>query len=250
MLLVLLGLLVAAVLPRQTRASMRRIAAHPASSLGWGALTAFVIVPLVTIALVITIVGILLAIPWALIVVPAVFAFGFIAMGTFIGDRLLRAVGYRGESLLLAATVGIVATQLVRLIPYAGAIIVAAIWIIGTGAAIAAFFAWRRSRKQLAAAPSEEAEGERAEAARPPERRAPDSGPGWAASPPARVPLGLSPTTPRRQTGRDRHLARAAGEADLVAVRRVGEAAGGEDGAAADGARGAGRRRRAGSRRR
>ena len=159
-LLVLLGLLVAAVLPRQTRASMRRVATHPASSLGWGALTAFVIVPLVTVALVITIVGILLAIPWALIVVPAVFAFGFIAMGTFIGDRLLRAVGYRGESLLLAATVGIVATQLVRLIPYAGAIIVAAIWIIGTGAAVAAFFAWRRSRKQLAAVPSEETGGE------------------------------------------------------------------------------------------
>ena len=159
-LLVLLGLLVAGVLPRQTRASIRRIAGHPASSLGWGALTAFVIVPLVTVALIVTIVGILLAIPWALIVVPAVFAFGFIAMGTFIGDRLLRAVGYRGESLLLAATVGIVATQLVRLIPYAGAIIVAAIWIIGTGAAVAAFFSWRRNRKQLAAVPSEEAEGE------------------------------------------------------------------------------------------
>ena len=62
-LLVLLGLLVAAVLPRQTRASMRRVAAHPASSLGWGALTAFVIVPLATVALVITIVGILLSAP-------------------------------------------------------------------------------------------------------------------------------------------------------------------------------------------
>jgi hypothetical protein len=60
------------------------------------------IVPLVTVALVVTIVGILLAIPWALIVVPAVFAFGFIAVATFIGDRLLRAVGYRGESLLPA----------------------------------------------------------------------------------------------------------------------------------------------------
>ncbi len=118
------------------------------------------IVPVVTVALVITIVGILLAIPWALIIVPAVFAFGFIAMGTFIGERLLRAVGYRGESLLLAATVGMVATQLVRLILYAGAFIVAVLWIVGTGAAIAAFFAWRRSRKDLAAAPSEEAEDE------------------------------------------------------------------------------------------
>ena len=52
-LLVLLGLLVAAVLPRQTRASQERIAGHFWSSLGWGALTAIVIVPLVTLALVV-----------------------------------------------------------------------------------------------------------------------------------------------------------------------------------------------------
>ena len=159
-LLVLIGLLVAAVLPRQTRASEDRIARHPASSLGWGALTAFVIVPLVTLALVVTIVGILLAIPFALLVVPALFAFGFVAVGVFIGARLLRVVGYRGDSLLLAATVGIIASQLVRLIPFAGAIIVAVLWTIGTGAAIAAFFAWRRNRKRLAAVPSEEAASE------------------------------------------------------------------------------------------
>ena len=46
LLLVLLGLLIAAVLPRQTRASENRIAGHFWSSLGWGALTAIVIVPL------------------------------------------------------------------------------------------------------------------------------------------------------------------------------------------------------------
>ena len=170
-------------------------------------------------------------------------------MGTFIGDRLLRAVGYRGESLLLAVTVGIVASQLVRLIPYAGAIIVAVIWIIGTGAAIAAFFAWRRSRKQLAAVPSEEAESERAEAARRlRRRRARDQGPGGRHR---RSPGPFSVCSwPRRHDGRDRHLARAAGEADLVAVGRVGEPAGGEHRAPADGAEPLVVEDRAGSRRR
>ncbi len=159
-LLVLVGLLVAAVLPRQTRASEERLARHFGSSLGWGALTAFVIVPLVTLALIVTIVGILLAIPWVLIVVPAVFLFGFIAMGAFIGERLLALVGYHGDSLLPAVTVGVIASQLVRLIPYAGAPIVAVLWIIGGGAAIAAFFAWRRRRKQAPAVPADEAEGD------------------------------------------------------------------------------------------
>ena len=143
-LLVLLGLLVAAVLPRQTRASEERIAGHFWSSLGWGALTALVIVPLITLALVVTIIGILVAIPWVFAAV-AVFLFGYLAFGAFFGRSLLRLVGYRGDSLMLAVTVGVIASQLVRLIPYVGAPIVAVMWMIGGGGAIAAFFVWRRS---------------------------------------------------------------------------------------------------------
>ena len=100
-LFVLIGLLVAVVLPRQTRASSERLARHFPSSLGWGALTALVIVPVVTLALVITIVGILLAIPFVAIVVPAAFLFGYIAAGVFVGRGLLSVVGYHGNSLLL-----------------------------------------------------------------------------------------------------------------------------------------------------
>ena len=155
--LVLLGLLIAAVLPRQTRAPEQRIAGHFWSSLGWGALTALVIVPLITLALVVTIIGILVAIPWVFAAV-AVFLFGYLAFGAFFGRPLLRLVGYRGESLMLPVTVGVIASQLVRLIPYIGAPIVSLMWMIGGGAAIAAFFAWRRSNKQMRAVPSEEAE--------------------------------------------------------------------------------------------
>ncbi len=56
-------------------------------------------------------------------------------------------MGYHGENLMLAMTVGIIASQLVRLIPFAGAPIVTLMWLIGGGAAIAAFFSWRRSRR-------------------------------------------------------------------------------------------------------
>ncbi len=154
--LVLLGVLVAAALPRQTRASEERIAGHFWSSLGWGALTAVVIVPLVTLALVVTIIGILVAVPWVFAAV-AVFLFGYLAFGAFLGRALLRVVGYRRDNLWLAMTVGIIASQLIRLIPYAGAPIVSLMWMIGGGAAIAAFFAWRRSSKQMRAVPSGEA---------------------------------------------------------------------------------------------
>ncbi len=155
--LVLLGLLVAAVLPRQTRSSEQRIAGHFWSSLGWGALTAIVIVPLVTLALVLTIIGILVAIPWVLAAV-VVFLFGYLSFGALLGRALLRPVGYRRDNLMLAMTVGIIASQLIRLIPFAGAPIVSLMWMIGGGAAIAAFFTWRRSNKQLRALPSEGAE--------------------------------------------------------------------------------------------
>ena len=119
------------------------------------------IVPLVTLALVVTIIGILVAIPWVFAAV-VVFLFGYLAFGAFLGRALLRVVGYRRDNLMLAMTVGIIASQLIRLIPFAGAPIVSLMWMIGGGAAIAAFFAWRRSNKQLRAVPSEDAEsGER-----------------------------------------------------------------------------------------
>lgn len=157
-LLVLLGLLVAAVLPRQTRASEERIGRHFWSSLGWGALTALVIVPLITLALVVTIIGILVAIPWMFAAV-ALFLFGYLAFGAFLGRSLLRLVGYRGDSLMLAVAVGVIASQLVRLIPYVGAPIVAVMWTIGGGGAIAAFFVWRRSRR-AGAVPTQSAQDE------------------------------------------------------------------------------------------
>jgi hypothetical protein len=157
-LFVLIGLLVAAVLPRQTRAARDRLAQHFPSSLGWGALTALVIVPIVTLALVITIVGILLAVPFVAIVVPAVFLFGYLTAGAFVGRWLSSLLGYRGNNLMLTMTIGLIAAQLVRLIPYAGVVIVAVLWISGGGAAIAAFFSWNRARRRLSAVPPVQAE--------------------------------------------------------------------------------------------
>ena len=108
-----------------------------------------------------TIIGILVAVPWVFAAV-LVFLFGYLAFGAFLGRALLRVVGYRRDNLMLAMTVGIIASQLIRLIPFAGAPIVSLMWMIGGGGAIAAFFSWRRHNKQMRAVPSEDTEsGER-----------------------------------------------------------------------------------------
>ena len=130
---------------------------------------------------------------------------------------------------MLAITVGVVASQLVRLIPYVGAPIVAVMWMIGGGGG-------DRRLLRLAAEPRAGAvpdAGRGGRAARCASR--PDAGDATRRSP-AAAGGPLAPPAAGVRSVRDRHLAGAAGEADLVAVGRVGEPAGGEDRAAADGA--------------
>jgi hypothetical protein len=148
-----LGLLIAGLFPRQTRRVSDRISTRYWSSLGWGALSAFIIVPLVTAALIVTIVGIILAVPWLLIVVPAVLLFGYVSFAALLGGWLLGLAGYRGGSMILAALTGVMALQLVRLIPIAGEIAAVVATVVGFGAAITAFVEWRVERSRLRAAP-------------------------------------------------------------------------------------------------
>ena len=61
----MLGLVAAALMPKQMRAVQRKLAQKTAASLGWGALTFFVIAPAVLVVLVISVVGLLLVVPYA-----------------------------------------------------------------------------------------------------------------------------------------------------------------------------------------
>ncbi len=146
--LILLALLVAGLFPRQTQAVRQEIATRFWPSLGWGALGTFIVVPVVTVALIITIVGIIIAIPWLLLVLPAVFLVGYVAFGAQIGGWLLSRGGSQRGGLMLAAVIGVVAIQLLRLVPFAGAVFSAVVLVVGFGAVATAVVKWRRARKE------------------------------------------------------------------------------------------------------
>ena len=144
----LLGLIAAVALPDQIRSIERHVATRPAASLGWGALTVLV-TPLALIALAITIVGLLVVAPLA-IVLPFFTFFVVTAVGTYVIERLFAAQ-LKGN-LVLAVVIAVVATSLIVQIPVVGFIVLVAMVFIGTGAAILGYGDWRRRRKLLRAA--------------------------------------------------------------------------------------------------
>jgi hypothetical protein len=144
----LLGLLAAAVMPNQIRAIERHISLRPWASLGWGALT-FFLLPLAIIVTAITIIGLLIVIP-TLFVLPFFTFFVVTAVGTFVVERLLAAQ-LKGN-LTLAVVIAVLATSLVGQIPVAGTLIHFAMILFGTGAAVLALGEWRRGRKAARAA--------------------------------------------------------------------------------------------------
>jgi len=126
---------------------------RPAASFGWGALGSLVIVPAVSVLLLVSVIGILVLIPWLLIVVPLSLFFGFAAVSALLGRWALRGLAYRRENLVLAAVGGALLLHVVRLIPYLGAAAWAVAWLTGFGAVAVGVWEWwrRRRRPQIAA---------------------------------------------------------------------------------------------------
>lgn len=142
--ILLLGLLAAAIMPGQIRAVGRQVARRPGGSLGWGALTVLLIVPLSIVLLMITVIGIIPAVG-VLIVLPFFTVFVVTSVATFAAERLLGAQ-LKGN-LMGAVAIGSVATSTVVQIPFLGFIILAAMTFIGTGAALIAWNRWRQERR-------------------------------------------------------------------------------------------------------
>ena len=138
---------------RQTISVRERIARHAGSSLGWGALGTVIVVPAVSVLLLISVIGVLVLIPWLLIVVPLAFFFGFACVGALVGRRLLRALGVRRERLVASAAVGVLVLHVLRLIPYAGSALWALAWVAGFGAVAAEVYLWGRARRARRGAP-------------------------------------------------------------------------------------------------
>jgi hypothetical protein len=147
-----LGLVAAALLPNQIRAVGRQLAARPAASLGWGALTFFVIAPLVIIALFISIVGILIVLPGIVTLVLAYF-FAVVCVGAFIVGRLIQGRVSERNELLVAVALGVVATSIVSVVPVLGGLLIFVMMLFGIGASLMAFGDWRRRRRAVGAVP-------------------------------------------------------------------------------------------------
>ncbi len=141
----ILGLVAAALMPKQMRAVQRHLSLKPAASLGWGALTFFLIVPAILVVLVISIVGLLLVLPY--VVVVALFSFFVVtSVGALIALRVLAGTK-QNDNLMLAVTLGVVATTIVGRVPVVGGLVELVMVVFGTGAAVMAFAEWRRARK-------------------------------------------------------------------------------------------------------
>ncbi len=143
-----LGLVAAALLPKQMLAVGRTLAARPGGSLGWGALVFFIIVPAAAIVLAISIIGILVLIP-AFVVVPLFYFFAALSVAALVAQRLL--LKGRQHSLMLATALGVVGTTIISQIPFGGALAVLAMTLFGTGAATLALIDWRKGRRPLRA---------------------------------------------------------------------------------------------------
>ncbi len=204
-LFLVLGLVGAALLPKQMVAVGRALSVRPGASIGWGALTFFFVVPAVALVLLISIIGILLLIP-AIVVVPLVYFFVTVSVAAFIAQRLISGSGRR-QNLMLATVLGVVGMTIVSRIPVAGALALLIMTLFGTGAAILAVLEWRRGRRMTSApAPAGGPVGDLG-----------TEGSGSAAAAPAPPPVGDMPS---------------ARQADVTAVMPVAAATGPDDGTA------------------
>ena len=145
-----LALVAAALMPRQLRGLQRQLGLKPWASLGWGALTFFVVVPAILVVLVISVVGLLLVLPYALFVLLAYF-FVTTGVGALLAQRVLTGFGGK-ENLMLAVVLGVVGTTVVSRIPAIGPVLLVAMMVIGAGAAVLGVADWRRERREAAAA--------------------------------------------------------------------------------------------------
>ena len=140
-----LGLVAAALLPTQMRAVQRQLRQRTAASLGWGALVFFVIVPAVLVVLVISVVGLLLVLPYAVFL--ALFYFFVItSVGALVASFLLSGTKYR-EKLVPAVVIGVLATVVISRVPVAGFLTLMAMAVFGAGAAVLAYGEHRRLRR-------------------------------------------------------------------------------------------------------
>jgi len=145
---VVLAIIVVAIAPRQVRAVGDTLLARPLASLGWGALTGFIILPVSIVLIAITIIGLLIVVPGVIIGLPLLYVFTTVSLAAFIGTQVLRGSDSNRGNLMLAAVIGVIIINVVRLIPVAGGIIMFVAGLITFGALVLAVADWQRRRRE------------------------------------------------------------------------------------------------------
>jgi len=134
--LVVAGALYLLIFPTFSRNVQQRLAAAPWPSLGLGA-ALISAVPLLAIALVVTIIGIPLALGLLAAYAITLLA-GYLIIADFIGERALRAVRRNGEAStawrIAGLVLALVALALVRFIPVIGGLLILIALFFGVGA--------------------------------------------------------------------------------------------------------------------
>jgi hypothetical protein len=143
----LIAYLASIIAPRQVAAVKEVLAARPWGSLGWGALTALVIVPLTSFLLILTVVGILALVPALTILLPLLLVVGYLGAAAWVGGLILARAATPGSQAWVPLLTGIVALHLVALVPVLGALALAVISLAGFGAALLALRGWRQRRR-------------------------------------------------------------------------------------------------------
>jgi cytoskeletal protein CcmA (bactofilin family) len=137
-----LALAVGIYLPRNLRTTANTISKAPSTSVGVGCLS-FLALGAAMIVCAITIIGLLL-VPVLGLAAGIVVLFGWIALGTVVGNRLLRAADVRNPRPAAAAAIGTgaltLATGLLGVLPCVGAIISGVLTGLAAGAVVLSRF--------------------------------------------------------------------------------------------------------------
>jgi hypothetical protein len=146
--LLLAGLAFAALGGRQLVESGHALTAHPLESF-LTALATFILLPILAVIAIITLIGIPLGLVIFMVLMPLLVLLGYIVAGERLGEWLVTVTGAR-LGRYAAVLIGILALQIVGLIPFVGGLLVALATFFGSGALVYRLY---RQRRPQAAAP-------------------------------------------------------------------------------------------------
>ena len=133
-----LGWLIASLLPQPMQNQSDAIRRAPLQVLGWGVLAALLFVPLI-ILLAITILGLPL-VPLLMLVYAYAGFIGVIACSLLLGQNLGGSLKLGNFGMLGSLAIGLLVIALVRLIPILGELVTLLVWLLGFGAVIVTRF--------------------------------------------------------------------------------------------------------------